>query len=115
MEQEVQKLLYSKCVFENYKGFDYFIRAVSLALENPERLVYIREKIYAPIAAEFNQNISSVEKDLRTVRDVFMKNNGAELLAEMGGGTFWKESIPYPKDMIAIFSFYLRNNNPEAK
>ena len=51
---------------------------------------------------------SKAEKNIRKVRDVFVKNGGTSLLAEMGGGKFWDDKTPYPREMIEIFAFYLK-------
>lgn len=109
MEHELQKLLFSKGIFFKYKGYSYFTRAVLLAVEEPTRLQNIQKDIYTPIAEEFGQSVQCVEKDLRTVRDVFMQNNGSEVLSQMVGGTIWEHRYPYPSEMIEIFAFYFGN------
>lgn len=109
MEHELQKLLFSKGVSFRYKGYCYFTRAVLLAVEDPSRLQNIQKEIYAPIAEELGKSIQCIEKSLRTIRDVFMQNNGAELLLQMTGGTIWEHKNPYPSEMIEIFTFYFIN------
>ncbi len=110
MEQKIQELLYSKGVFRHYQGYDYFVRSIYLVLENPERLHHVYKEIYLSIALEHKKDVRTVEKNIRTIRDVFMKNGGRSLLAEMGGGTFWDNRNLRPKEMIEIFAFYLKNN-----
>ncbi len=107
MKQKIQFLLHTAGVFSYYYGYQYFIRSVELAVQNPERLQSIQKEIYIIVASEFQTSIASVERDIRTIRDVMMKNGGEQLLIEMTGSPGWAHKIPYPRDLIAIFSQYL--------
>ena len=78
-----------------------------LQLQNPERLQSIQKEIYITVASEYQTSIASVERDIRTVRDVMMKNGGEQLLIQMTGSPGWADKIPYPRDLIAIFAQYL--------
>ena len=115
MDQQLQMLLYSKGVFRHYKGYDYFVRAVHLAMEKPERLQHIYKEIYLTVAVEFGTDVRTVEKDLRTVRNVFVKNGGTALLTEMCGASFIGEEHPRLKEMIEIFAFYLQTTESAKK
>ncbi len=108
MRRSIQLLLHTTGVFSYYYGYQYFIRAVELAAQDPERLQSIRKEIYITIAFEFKTSITSVERDLRTVRDIMMRNGGGQLLVQMTGNPAWLCRLPYPRDLIAIFSQYLR-------
>lgn len=109
MEKELQRLLYTKGSFRHYRGCTYFIHAVGLAFENPERLQHICKELYLPIAATYGTDMKAVEKDIRHFRDAFMKNDGGSLLTELSGATCWKTKSPFPREMIEIFVFYLEN------
>lgn len=108
MEKEMQKLLYSTGVFRHYKGYDYFVRAVHLVHEKPERLHYIYKEIYLVIADEVGKDVRAIERDVRTIRDVFFRNGGSELLSEMSGVNAWSKKRPSPGEMIEIFAMYLQ-------
>lgn len=107
MKQKLQSMLHTTGVFSYYYGYQYFIRSVELAVQNPERLQSIQKEIYITVACEFQTSISSVERDIRTVRDVMMKNGGEHLLVQMTGSPGWATRVPYPRDLIAIFTQYL--------
>lgn len=107
MKQKIQTLLDSTGVSSHYRGYHYFIRSVELASQDPNRLSCIQKEIYLTIAFECATSISSVERDIRTVRDVMMKNDGQILLFRMTDCPIWKNKVPYPKELIAIFSRYL--------
>ena len=66
------------------------------------------EKHYLPIAKQHGISLFQLEKNIRTVRDVIMRNDGQELLKKLNGGGFCQKSQPYPKELIAIFANYLR-------
>lgn len=91
-----------------YIGYNYFVKAVMLVYEDPVRLLNTCKEIYIPVAKEFNADPRSVEKDLRTVRDVFMRNNGRKIIQELGCD-LWREH-PYPRELIEIFAAHLRTN-----
>ena len=112
MKQKIQVLLNTTGVFSHYCGYRYFISAVELALEDPTRLQCIHKEIYVTVASEFSTTVSSVERNIRTVRDVMMRNGGHHLLVEMTGCPVWEDKTPYPKDLIAIFCEYLLNRYP---
>lgn len=106
----IEEALHGTGVFRHYCGHDYFIQAVLLAKENPKRLQNIRQEIYIPISKMFHTSYFNVEKDIRTVRDVMMKNGGAELLTLMTHTKFWICRAPYPKEIIGIFAEYFKEN-----
>lgn len=108
MEKEIERLLYRAGVLQTYVGYKYFIKAVLLVYESPTRLLNIGKEIYIPIAEEYNADPRSVEKDIRIVRDVFMRNNGRKVLKEIGCD-IWHEK-PYPRELFEIFAAYLRMN-----
>lgn len=110
MDEKLQELLYSRGVFRHYQGYDYFVRAVYLVLEEPERLQHLYKELYLTIAIEYKKDVRTIEKNIRTIRDIFVKNGGNSLLAQMGGGPFWDDKRPYPKEMIEIFASYLKNH-----
>jgi hypothetical protein len=101
-------MLYSVGVFRHYCGFNYFQDAVFLAVKEPERLQNIQKELYLPIAIKYHTRIANVEKNIRTVRDVIMKNGGEDLLTELTGSDFWMNKKPYPKEMIEVFADYFR-------
>ena len=104
MKQNMRSTLQSVGVFRHYCGYPHFVLAVAIAAENPNRLQNIRKEIYLPVARLCHAELANVEKNIRTVRDVIMRNDGAALLAEMTGCSCWKKRTPYPKEIIGIFA-----------
>lgn len=107
-QAEVQAALRSVGVYAHYRGHHYFLRAVTLVAEEPERLQNVCKEIYLPIAMEWKTSPGNVEKDIRTIRDVMMRNGGDKLLAELTGRPFWRDKSPYPKEIIEIFAGYFK-------
>jgi len=103
-ENNFQTILYSAGVFRHYCGYSYLCEAARLAAENPERLHSIQKEIYFPVAKKFHTNIHNVEKDIRTVRDILMKNGGDKILTDMTGFPSWSGKKPYPKELIGILA-----------
>lgn len=105
MKNELQKLLYQAGVFHSYKGYAYFEMAVFLVYESPDRILNLTKEVYIPIAEKYNTNVKAVEKSIRTIRDVFIKNNGLDILKDMGY-IVWHTRYPYPKELIEMFASY---------
>lgn len=106
MKETLQSTLQSVGVFRHYCGYPHFVLSVTIAAKNPERLQNIRKEIYLPVAKLCHAELANVEKNIRTVRDVMMRNDGAALLEEMTGSSCWKKRTPYPKEIIGIFAEY---------
>lgn len=110
-DNKFQSILYSVGVFRHYCGYSYLMEAAQLAAENPERLHSIQKEIYFPVAKKFHTNVHNVEKDIRTVRDILMRNGGDKLLTEMTGFPRWSGKKPYPKELIGILAECMKEQN----
>ena len=104
MKPNMQSALQSVGIFRHYCGYPYFVLAVAIAAENPDRLQNIRREIYLPVAKLCHAKLANVEKSIRTIRDVMMRNDGASFLEEMTGSSCWRKRTPYPKEIIEIFA-----------
>ena len=109
MKQKLPYFLHSVGVFQHYLGYAYFIRAVELVVQEPDLLQNLQKGLYTRIAAEFDTKTENVERNIRTIRNIMMKNGGEELLVQMSGCRSWSHQMPYPREIIAIFSGYFRN------
>lgn len=114
MEEIVRELLYSKGVFQHYQGYHYFVRSISIVLENPECLQHIYKEVYLTIAKEVGKDVRAVERNIRTIRDVFLKNGGHQMIEEMCGGHFESQKRLYPGEMIEIFATYVQRKEHET-
>lgn len=115
MKQTMQSALQSVGVFRHYCGYPHFILSVTIAAHAPERLQNIRKEIYLPVAQMCHAELANVEKNIRTIRDVMMRNDGAALLAEMTGNSCWEKRTPYPKEIIGIFAEYFSDELQNEK
>ncbi len=106
MKPNMQSTLQSVGVFRHYCGYPHFVLAVAIAAENPDRLQNIRKEIYLPVTKLCHTKLANVEKNIRTIRDIVMRNDGAALLEEMTGSSCWRKHTPYPKEIIGIFAEY---------
>ncbi len=111
MDKEITSILHSFGVYQHYHGYSYFLLAVKLAVDDPQRLQNIRRDIYIPISIAFETTFASAEKNIRTVRDVFIKNGGGKFLADITGNSYWLCNKPYPKELIELFAFYICNKD----
>ncbi|MCI8465728.1 MAG: hypothetical protein HFI63_07710 [Lachnospiraceae bacterium] len=110
MKKTLDILLFRAGVNQCYAGYPFFVEAVYMALEDPARLSSIQKSIYLPITLRHNITMFQLEKDLRTIRDVIMRNGGYELLENLSGCQFRRKNPPYPKEIIGIFADCLRES-----
>lgn len=114
-ESTFKTLLHSVGIYQHYRGYTYLLESVELASREPHRLHNIQKELYLPIAEKYQTNVQNVEKDIRTVRNILIRNGGEEMLSELTGFPFCGNRHPYPKEIIGIFSEYLRNEARRAK
>lgn len=102
MQTEIYDLLKRLGVTANYTGFLYTAYAVSLCVEQPERLLVVTKWLYPEVAKQFGTSWKAVERNIRTVGDIIWRENrplleelahrpltekprSAQLLAILGG------------------------------
>lgn len=71
----IDNLLYSLGVTANYTGFFYTAYAVSLCVEQPEKLLLVTKWIYPEVAKRYRTNWKAVERNIRTVSSVIWREN----------------------------------------
>ena len=73
------QLLYRLGVTANYKGFFHTAYAVSLCLQQQERLQLVTKWLYPDVAKRYGTNWKAVERNIRTISSVAWKRNRALL------------------------------------
>ena len=68
-------LLYSLGVSANYKGFFHTAYAVSLCMEQQDRLLLVTKWLYPDVAKKYGTNWKAVERNIRTVSTIAWKRN----------------------------------------
>ena len=109
LSQELEDMLRPFGLCYRYSGYPGFIDAILLAVENPQRLSCVSKEIYAPVAAKYGLNPINVERNIRTIRDVIMKNYGALFLEQISCCRRWHNCVPYPGELLEVISSYLRH------
>lgn len=108
LTRELEDMLRPFGLCYRYSGYAGFIDAILMAVENPQRLSCVSKEIYAPIAEKYGINPINVERNIRTIRDVIMRNDGAEFLEKISGCRRWHVCHPYPGELLEVLSSYLR-------
>lgn len=62
-------------IYPNYKGFFYTAYAVSLCIEQPDRLLLVTKWLYLDVAKKYGTNCKAVERNIRTVSAIAWKRN----------------------------------------
>jgi len=79
---DIYDLLYSLGVTANYIGFFHMAYAVSLCVEQPDRLLLVTKWLYPEVAKQYNTNWKAVERNIRTVSCIIWQENRS-LLEEL--------------------------------
>ena len=94
LARELEDMLRPFGLCYRYSGYAGFIDAILMAVENPQRLSCVSKEIYAPIAEKYGVNPINVERNIRTIRDVIRKNDGARFLEKLSGCRRWYTCHP---------------------
>ncbi len=111
---ELDCLLQSLGITPHYLGYCYLKEAVLMAAEDPDRIRHIRRQIYLPIAIRHQVSLESVEKNLRTVRDVVLKHYDPEAFARLLGFQRQDFETLYPRELIFYLSQAYSSLSPAA-
>ena len=101
MRTEICELLYRLGVTSNYKGFFHTAYAVSLCMEEPERLQLITKLLYPEVARQYGTSWKAVERNIRTVDHVIWREN-RPLLEELARKPL--EQKPRNAQLLAILA-----------
>lgn len=101
---EVQMILRKLGIGSTYKGYKATVIAVTLALEDEDRLSSVTKRIYGEVAQKINSTPSAVEKNIRTVMLRAWTNNRTELEIMAG---YKLEIPPSPSEFLDIIYTYI--------
>lgn len=114
MKRTFKKLMAAAGSFEHYRGYHYLCQAVSLVLENPERLCNICMENYQPVAKMNHTSRANVHRDIRTLIANFWTHGGKELFVKWTGCTRWYYEKPYPKEFIGTIAQLIRESQEDS-
>lgn len=101
---EVQIILRRLGVGTTYKGYKATVIAVTLALEDEDRLSSVTKRIYGEVAEALGSTPSAVEKNIRTVVLRAWTKNRADLESMAG---YRLEIPPSPSEFLDILYTYI--------
>lgn len=104
---EIYDILYRLGITAESSGFFHTAYAVRLAMQQPERMMYVTKWLYPDVAAFYNTNWRAVERNIRRIARVSWKNNPL-LICEIG--MHQQYSKPTPARFIGILAAYLTRN-----
>lgn len=109
---EIQIILRRLGICTTYKGYKATVIAISLALEDEDRLNSITKEIYTEVADRLGSTPSAVEKNLRTVVQRAWKINPADL-ERMAG--YRLEYMPSVSEFLDILFNYIQRSRLNRK
>lgn len=101
MQTEVYDLLCHLGVTANYTGFFHTACAVSLCVEQPDRLLLVTKWLYPEVAKRYGTNWKAVERNIRTVNCIIWREN-QPLLEELANRRL--ERKPRSAQLLAILA-----------
>jgi len=108
----IQNVLRPFGITRCYKGFEYTVYAIHLAVTESERLESVKKGIYMETASHFGCRWTAVERNIRTVVSRAWQVN-PELLNEMAG--YPLDVSPTASEFIEIISSYIIRTVPSHK
>lgn len=96
---EIYDLLYRLGATANYTGFFHTAYAVSLCVEQPDRLLLVTKWLYPEVAKRYGTNWKAVERNIRTVSCIIWRE-GRPLLEELAHRPL--EEKPRNAQLLAI-------------
>ena len=102
LELKIREVLLQARISKAYKGYPFLEYAILLVIENESRLCRIYNEVYVKVAEHYGVAPTSVEKNLRTLRDAFWQNCGYEYFQEQCGIILYNR--PFPREIIEIFA-----------
>ena len=92
-------------IFGNLEGHSFLLSAVQKCVENPKMLHKMNKSLYPAIAAEFNTNEKSVEKNIRTAISVAFNRGKIDKTANARYGTnFGRYEKPTNGEFISLLA-----------
>lgn len=107
MTESIQQVLRQLGIGANYKGFRITVLAISLIVENEDRLTSITKDIYYDVAKLTGYRWTAVERNIRTVVARAWYCN-PQKLNQIAGYTL--TSAPIASEFLDIVSNYVRRN-----
>lgn len=89
-----------------YKGFNYLIYGVEIAIADSDSLTSVCKGLYLDIAREFKTTFQCVERDIRTAREIIWKYGKASLREEIFGDRY-RDTLPDNKDFVDALKSYV--------
>ncbi|HAS37448.1 MAG TPA: sporulation initiation factor Spo0A [Ruminococcaceae bacterium] len=104
---EIQAILRKLGICSTYRGYKAMVIALTLALEDEDRLNAITREIYAETARQLDSTPSAVEKNLRTVVMRAWDINRTDL-ERMAG--YRLEAMPSVSEFLDILFNYIQRS-----
>ncbi|WP_243149250.1 sporulation initiation factor Spo0A C-terminal domain-containing protein [Colidextribacter sp. OB.20] len=109
---DIHDLLYRLGVTANYTGFFHTAYAVSLCVEQPDRLLLVTKWLYPEVAKQYNTNWKAVERNIRTVDNIIWEKN-RPLLEELAHGPLTQK--PRNAQLLSILAAAVWTEPVEAE
>ena len=105
----IRHLLMRLGAMPNYTGFRYTVHALSLSLEQNERLTHVSKYLYPDIASHYHTTYMAVERDIRTLISVIWRNN-PQLMHELAEHKLKQK--PTVAQFLSILTVHLSTPKP---
>lgn len=92
----------------HYKGYPRMAYAIYLVMEDESRLEAMMKEVYMPVAEKYTCSWESVERSMRSLRDMIWKNYREQLCAMTG---FELTEPPQESYLLEIFATYIKHGN----
>ena len=109
---EIQDLIWQLGIPSTYRGSRYLREAITLALEDEDRLLSVAKELYPMVADKFETDKTCVERNLRTVVCNCWARGNRPLLNQLAGYDLLDR--PTTGEFISILSSYLIRSHAQT-
>lgn len=106
---DIYDLLHRLGVTSNYIGFFHTAYALSLCVNQPDRLLLVTKRLYPDVARQYGTNWKAVERNIRTVCNVIWRENRL-LLEQLARRSLTHK--PAATQLLSILSSSLLRGRP---
>ena len=109
--ETIYELIKSLGIKRTYLGYYYLATAIQLVLDKEERLLFIYKLLYQEIAEIYHTTPFCVERNIRTVKNLYWEKGDHSLLNQIAGCCIYEN--PCNSDFIDILACHIKKQSTE--
>lgn len=105
MQNQIIRTLRSLGITANYRGYRQLCVAISLVVENEDRMLHVAQEVYNPTADTLHCNRKTIERNIRTIIRRIWSIDPSRYLALSGTSI---SEPPTASEFIDVLAYHVR-------